>query len=532
MIDNDIMNSALTALRRSVKAKVELYNGSTLADTFTHDGALKEVAIDRVGENSKFFGFGVCQKAKVKLLDKNRELNINKSNAISVSFGIADVYLTAFPQFSVKEISRDENTNEITITAYDAIYAAADYTVNDLALDYPITPKGIAGKCARIIGLDGMSVISNNLIEAFSDIYYEINLEGSETVRSVLDAIAEITQTIYFVADNKLVFKRLSKEDEASYIIDKSQYFSLKTEESRTLANICNATELGDNVATTSPAEGETQYIRDNPFWELKEDIAEVLETALAAIEGLSIAPFTLEWRGNFLLSIGDKIAIESKNGELIQSYLLNDTLSYEGGLKQKTDWTYKANSAENANNPATLGDVLKQTYAKVDKANKEIEIVASDVIENSGKISALQLNTESITASVESIENSTNAAIGSISNEISSISSRVDASITAEQLEVEISNIVENGVEKVVTATGFTFDSEGMTVSKSGSEMSTTITEDGMKVYKDNTEVLTANNKGVYAVNLHATTYLIIGNNSRFEDYGNNRTGCFWIGG
>lgn len=531
MIDNEIVNSALTALRRSVKAKVELYNGSTLADTFTHDGALKEVAIDRVGENSKFFGFGICQKAKVKLLDKNRELNISKFNSINVSFGIADVFLTAFPQFSVNEISRDENTNEITITAYDAIYKAADYTVNDLALDYPITPKGIAGKCARIIGLDGMSVVSDDLIEAFSDIYYEINLEGSETVRSVLDAIAEITQTIYFVADNKLVFKRLSRESDANYIIDKSQYFSLKTEESRTLTNICNATELGDNVTTTSPAEGETQYIRDNPFWELREDIADVVENALAAVEGLSIAPFTLEWRGNFLLSIGDKIAIETKNGDLIYSYLLNDTLSYEGGLKQKTDWTYKANSAESAN-PTTLGDVLKQTYAKVDKANKEIEIVASDVMENSGKISALQLNTESITASVESIENSTNAAIGSISNEISSISSRVDASITAEELSVEINKVVENGVEKVVTATGFTFNDEGMTVSKSGSEMTTTITDDGMKVYRDETAVLTANNKGVDAVNLHATTYLIIGNNSRFEDYGNNRTGCFWIGG
>ena len=60
---------------------------------------------------------------------------------------------------------------------------------------------------------------------------------------------------------------------------------------------------------------------------------------------------------------------------------------------------------------------------------------------------------------------------------------------------------------------------------------MTTQITEDGMTVYRDNTAVLIANNVGVDAVNLHATTYLIIGNNSRFEDYGENRTGCFWIG-
>ena len=60
---------------------------------------------------------------------------------------------------------------------------------------------------------------------------------------------------------------------------------------------------------------------------------------------------------------------------------------------------------------------------------------------------------------------------------------------------------------------------------------MKTQITEDGMTVYKNEDAVLTANNTGVDAVNLHATTYLIIGNNSRLEDYGSDRTGCFFIG-
>jgi len=50
--------------------------------------------------------------------------------------------------------------------------------------------------------------------------------------------------------------------------------------------------------------------------------------------------------------------------------------------------------------------------------------------------------------------------------------------------------------------------------------------------VYQNSQEVLTANNKGVDAKNLHATTYLIVGTSSRFEDYGYDRTGCFWIGG
>ena len=58
--------------------------------------------------------------------------------------------------------------------------------------------------------------------------------------------------------------------------------------------------------------------------------------------------------------------------------------------------------------------------------------------------------------------------------------------------------------------------------------------TEDGMKVYRNNDIVLTANNQGVDAKNLHATTYLIIGGNSRMEsvtENGDKRTAVFWIG-
>ena len=33
-------------------------------------------------------------------------------------------------------------------------------------------------------------------------------------------------------------------------------------------------------------------------------------------------------------------------------------------------------------------------------------------------------------------------------------------------------------------------------------------------------------------AVDLHASTYLMVGGRSRFENYGTDRTGCFWIGG
>ncbi len=80
-----------------------------------------------------------------------------------------------------------------------------------------------------------------------------------------------------------------------------------------------------------------------------------------------------------------------------------------------------------------------------------------------------------------------------------------------------------------------YNFDTEDFTVSKDGADTTTHISENGMKI-KDSLQddVLKADSHGVDAKNLHARTYLIIGNNSRVEDYeedGEAMTGVFWIG-
>ena len=99
---------------------------------------------------------------------------------------------------------------------------------------------------------------------------------------------------------------------------------------------------------------------------------------------------------------------------------------------------------------------------------------------------------------------------------------------MTPEQVEILIQEHQDS--TGITTSTGFTFNSEGMSVSKDDSEVSTLINEDGMRIKRNNEDVLVVNNVGVDAKNLRATTYLWIGNYTRFEDY-EGRTGCFWVG-
>jgi hypothetical protein len=246
---------------------------------------------------------------------------------------------------------------------------------------------------------------------------------------------------------------------------------------------------------------------------------------------GFYINQFECSWRGNYLLEIGDRISFYNKALQICYSYILDDVITYNGALSQKTRWSYTEDNAETESNSTNLGESLRQTYARVDKANKTIELVASETAENTGNIANLMLDTESINAAVTRVEENTAASLEDINGSLETLTSQVAAQITADAVRLEISRELANGVESVRTATGYTLNEDGLTIEKTDSEMKTTISEDGMQVFRNEEAVLTANNVGVNATNLHATTYLIIGTNSRLEDYG-SRTGCFWIGG
>lgn len=515
---------------RTIRARVELLEGSTLLNTFKNTDRLVSFTIERVGEN-KFFGFGVSHKLSLKLIDLERELDISTANTLDVAFGVNENYCYPFAPFKVSEVRRDENTNQLSITAYDALYAATRYTVADLKLNAPYTLQQFTISCASLLGLplQIIGVDDGSFDLEFPD---GANFDGTESIREALNDVAEATQTIYYVdGEYRLTFKRLDRDGEPVVEITKHKYFDLESKTNRRLTGVCNATELGDNVGAELAQNGTTQYVRDNAFWALREDVATLVNKALAAVGGLTINQFEGSWRGNFLVEIGDKLAIEQKDGKIAYSYLLDDVIEYNGAYQQITRWSY-ANEEETEANPSSLGDALNKTFARVDKVNKQIDIVASESSANRKAISSLQMDTENIRMSVQNTQEQTSNAIAGVNNSINVLTSKVEATMSAEDVRLEISSVLDSGVDKVTTSTGFTFDEEGLTVSKSGSEMETTITEDGMTVYKDNRAVLTANNKGVEAIDLHATTYLIIGKNSRIEDYGYNRTGVFWIGG
>ena len=136
---------------------------------------------------------------------------------------------------------------------------------------------------------------------------------------------------------------------------------------------------MGNNVSAATTQSGTTQYVKDNPFWDLRNDVDTILNYGISTVGGLTINEFECSWRGNPALEIGDKISITTKDNRTVTAFLLDDTLTYDGGLSQKTQWTYDETD-ETETNSVNLGDKLRQTYAKVDKQEKRITLLASNV--------------------------------------------------------------------------------------------------------------------------------------------------------
>ena len=571
MITNNTALSLINSPVRKIGAEVSLAHtdesGSTSTQNFRSTDRLISFTIERIGDETKFFGYGICQKLNFHVLDSNRELNIKAGDIAHVLMYDANYTQSLHSvgsdtpvDFKVTEVHRDENTNELSVTAYDIIYQASNHyysevqetfnlTTYDLrptvytddsgamVVDDPaanISIREYADACITLIGATLVYDDTDATLESAFAITGIPNLEGTETIREVLDDVAEATQTIYFSrGNNEIVFKRLDKSGEAVYEINKSRYFTLDSRTSRRLGKLVSATSLGDNISVETAATGTTQYIRDNAFWDLRADRDTILQAALEVVGGLTINQFDCSWRGNWLLELGDKIGLTTKDNVTVYSYLLNDTVSYDGAYSQTTKWEYTNSDTDEADNPAPLGEALKKTFATVDKVNKEIDIVASLSKENESAIAGLKITTDNITTTVQKNQEITSSALEGMNSDLASLTSKVEAIMTPEMIRFQIQEMLKEGITEVTTTTGYTFNDEGMTVAKSGSEMTTQITEDGMTVYKDNSPMLVANNEGVEAINLNASTYLIIGLNSRFEDYDNKtRTGCFWIGG
>lgn len=277
---------------------------------------------------------------------------------------------------------------------------------------------------------------------------------------------------------------------------------------------------------------GETKSVRQNVFSRIDRD-SKCMFSGWFMIENLTKGTNPI-----CALTIGDSI----KNFDL--SSLTPGQWKYE---TFEVDTTALSETATDCFVEIIASDVTGDLYIcdlKLEKGNKATDWTPApeDVDKNiADKTADLQDKIVEANASIEIKADEILLAVSeqyATKDELSGYTKTSEFRQTAEGLEGRVTTVegdLKSGeFDKVqIKGKNYKMDSEGFKIEDADStnKIKTAITNDGMTVSKDNDDVLIANHTGVEATDLHAKTYLIIAGKSRFEKYGSDRIGCFWVG-
>lgn len=172
--------------------------------------------------------------------------------------------------------------------------------------------------------------------------------------------------------------------------------------------------------------------------------------------------------------------------------------------------------------------DIVDSLYEKFSKKLSGSYVAQSEFGTYKEYTSAqLEASSNEIKTTVESLE-----AIEANQTQIRESVSVIEQSANA--ISLEVTKILADGVDKVVTSTGYTFNEEGLKIQREGQAIENLLNNLGMYVYRSGDVMLKADASGVEATDVKVNNYLIVGDHARFEDYtdgnGAGRTACFYV--
>ena len=228
----------------------------------------------------------------------------------------------------------------------------------------------------------------------------------------------------------------------------------------------------------------------------------------------------------SYLRQLVDKLNTESTGTVYTQS-----TAARQSGGMTKAE-SEEASFDEIKSLIIKSADIVDHLYEKFSKKLSGLYVGQSEFGQFSESTTALLEATDkrltTTVASVESIESSNKQFQDQTRENISAIEQ------TANGVQISVQNIINNGVDKVVTSTGYRFDKDGLRIQSEGTAIENKLDNTGMFVTRSGETMLKADKDGVVATDVTVNNYLIVGDYSRLEDYNNGtdaqRTACFHI--
>lgn len=539
-VDNDFKLKSKKVRQQDIKVTVgnERYKIKQLIYSF--DGLLFKTIMKQVE---------ITSKTANQLKDK--DINFKYGLYINDAFQYVDL-----GNFYIKDMEDNRKEEEITVTGYDRmIRFMKTFKQSELQLTYPCTITKLVQKMCEVCETELYSTdFFNSDLVVNEDFFTAQEL----TYRDVLEKVAQTTLTTAFIKENKLYFCKLSNV--VTQQLDQSYISRLVIKEK---FGPLNALVLGrgsveDNVEATDE-ESITQNGRceirfdENEF--VQEQRENVIDNMFEQIKGLEYYSYEASDLGVMWLEPCDCIELGDRDGNFYKTYYLKANITLTTGISSDSE----AEMPDEADTKYKVTSKAEKKTLKVERLAKKneglIKDLAQETTENTEKLTQHEQTIDSISDKVQSnitnINNNYQDVLGKLGDcaqksDVETISKSVETIQTDSKYAIEIAQeIQQNGVTKVKTSMGYTFDDNGLNIEKTGAETKTVLNEKGLDV-KDNTgsssESLlfagfdkSTGETVVKSKNMTVEKYLVIGKYSRIEDFtedGEKGTGFFWIGG
>ena len=423
---------------------------------------------------------------------------------LTVRFGIrqggdSEYEYVDFGSFIVKASVYNADTNSVSLECYDnLLLSMVPYTpVVNFSDDSEITVREYLSALAARLELHLGTENFTNADVLIDDEKYD----STYTIRDVLDEIAQVAAGIIAVIDGDLCVVYPAETGE---IVDPSNLSTLTVGKQYGPVNsvVLGRTPQEDNIYRRDEAATEWIEYRIDNNQIMDSHREDFIDGIYDRLSGLSFYMFSATSYGDFRFTLCDRFTLQDLDGSEYSTILLSSDLQIDQGISETLVAEAPAGSETEYKAASKSDRVMNQTILRVDKQEQQIQAL----------VTTTKQTEDRLTGEVESIRKS------------------VEATMTSEQVSILIKQEIGD-INSVTTATGYTFDEEGLEISEEGKEIRTKVTPSGFYVQKNDDPLLTADSEGVNAANVNVRQYLVVGKNSRFEDYAGNRTACFYIG-
>lgn len=491
---------------------------------------------------------GMCKTAMRKIeINYIGEQNI-LGQKVHAGFGVklpSGTYdYVDYGSFIITEFTHSKDTGLSKATGYDLmINTMKVYDPEGIVYSIKLSEylKKVLSKCDLELGTDTEELINKDWIIE-SDLFEMIK---GVTYRDVLVQIAQMTGRTAIIGNDDKVYFKLIEDTQESFTYD--NMFKLKLEPLYGEINsvVLSRAPQEDNIflrdEVSIEENGLTEFrIENNQFCD--KDRESAIQPIFDTLKGISFYPFETKTEGLGWYEIGDRVNILDNDGNEFSVVIFNFSITIAGSiieiLKSKAD-TKTQTQYQYA---VSIEKRLQNTEIICDKQENNIKLINEKVDGNSENITQINMDLTSIGANVSNVKevlasdyltkDQVESSIKTNNDNIALLKEAVDLKVSSTDLTINIQKEIAKGVTSVKTNTGFTFDDDGLNISKEGEEMNNTLDNVGMFVRRSNEEVLGADASGVRAENIRVRKYFELGTNSRFEDYKKVRTACFYIGG